>query len=185
MFDIEAQNDLEILPDEELDNVFRSTYNETTGGKSSRLHGRGYLAKRPKLTERMRAEMDEQARATAATKQKNVELEEEVRSLKEKIANEAAERREMEERQDSKLEILREEMRTMVAQNQSSTQQPKPSSKDPTDSGNNQIVGTNKQNVTLLLFQNKRVNGSSTYITSQQLLNLSHPRTRSRAAEDK
>ncbi|KAJ1256550.1 hypothetical protein BS78_K006800 [Paspalum vaginatum] len=46
---------------DEISKAVYSSYNDTTGCKSSRLHGRGYPAKRQTLTERMRVEMDEHA----------------------------------------------------------------------------------------------------------------------------
>ncbi|KAJ1267939.1 hypothetical protein BS78_07G097400 [Paspalum vaginatum] len=89
MIEVEVQRDYQIMSNEEMDNIFQSSYNDTTGCKSSRLHGRGYLAKRQTFTERMRAEMDEHAWARAKTELKNAKLEEEVQMLKEQIWNEA------------------------------------------------------------------------------------------------
>lgn len=179
MCEKEAVSDCLILSNEELDNVFQSTYNETVGCKSSRLHGRGYLAKRPSPTERMRAEMDKQAHATAVTQQKNSELEDEVKKLKEQLANETVEREEMEERQNCAIEKLRAEMKALVAEKmESSTQQPNLSNEDSSDDQNRQTQGTDN-NIVRSLFQNTKPNGSASYITSQQLTRLAKSRARS------
>jgi hypothetical protein len=60
--------------------------------KANRLHGHGYLSRYPTRSQVMDSKFLEQARATAATSKKNIELETQVQLLNEKLASEVAER---------------------------------------------------------------------------------------------
>ena len=87
---------------EEENSIFQSSFKETTCCKANRPYGHGYLS-------------SYQTRAT--TNQKNIELQGEVQVLKEKLANEVAERerilqekiQELQEEEDRKRQLLQEE----------------------------------------------------------------------------
>jgi hypothetical protein len=92
--------------------------------KANRLHGHGYLSRYPTRSQVMDSKFLEQARATAATSKKNIELETQVQLLNEKLASEVAERERivqekmqaLQEEEERKRQLLREEMRKeMVA----------------------------------------------------------------------
>jgi hypothetical protein len=95
-----------ISPEEE-DIIFQSTYKQSTGCKTSKIHGYGYMAKVPTRSQLMATKLEEQARASAAAEQKNIEVQGEVEKLKEKVANLEAEREMIIE--ESKWQIQREE----------------------------------------------------------------------------
>lgn len=80
------------LTREEENAIFQTTFKETTGCKANRLHGHGYLSRYPTRSQVMESKFLEQARATVATNQKNIELESQVQLLNEKLACEVAER---------------------------------------------------------------------------------------------
>jgi predicted nuclease with TOPRIM domain len=106
-------SDTEILSIQEQNDVFQSAYKETTGCKSSKLHGLGYLAKH-----------QTQARASAALHEKNMRLEAEVQKFREQLADAAAENeRKMEERtrqiqeeEEKKREALKETLKAELRQ---------------------------------------------------------------------
>ena len=64
------------------------------------------MSKRPTEIESMKAQLREQARATNTTNQRNIELQDEVDKLHEKLANQEAE---SERRLEEKLQLYREE----------------------------------------------------------------------------
>lgn len=112
------------LTREEENAIFQTTFKETTGCKANRLHGHGYLSRYPTRSQVMESKFLEQARATVATNQKNIELESQVQLLNEKLACEVAERERilqekmqaLQEEEERKRQVLREEMRQeMVA----------------------------------------------------------------------
>ena len=112
------------LTREEENAIFQTTFKETTGCKANRLHGHGYLSRYPTRSQVMESKFLEQARATVATNQKNIELESQVQLLNEKLACEVAERERilqekmqaLQEEEEKKRQVLREEMRQeMVA----------------------------------------------------------------------
>jgi hypothetical protein len=88
---------------------FQSSYKQSTGCKTSTVHGHGYLSKRPTMID--------------AANQKNIELQEEVVRLNEKLANQEAEsERRLEEKlqqfkeeESNKLQALREEFMAALA----------------------------------------------------------------------
>ena len=80
------------LTREEENAIFQTSFKETTRCKANRLHGHGYLSRYPTRSQVMDSKFLEQARATAATNQKNIELENQVQLLNEKLASEVAER---------------------------------------------------------------------------------------------
>ena len=73
------------LAEEEENNIFQSSYRSSTGCKTSKVYGHGYMAKRPTTADRLHAQIDE-------TQRQNVELHDEVRNLRDQLANEHAER---------------------------------------------------------------------------------------------
>jgi hypothetical protein len=79
------------LTREEENAIFQTSFKETTGCKANRLHGHGYLSRYPTRSQMMDSKFLEQARATAATNQKNIELETQVHLLNEELASEVAE----------------------------------------------------------------------------------------------
>ncbi|TVU40649.1 hypothetical protein EJB05_14118, partial [Eragrostis curvula] len=118
----ETEADRLLTPEEE--NIeFQAAYKETTGSKSSRPHGHGYMAKYPTRREMMNAKLQEQARDAAATKQKNIELEGRVKQLQEQLENEATERdrlleehkRQIQEQAEKERNEFKEEMLSLMA----------------------------------------------------------------------
>ena len=94
------------LTREEENAIFQTTFKETTGCKANRLHGHGYLSRYPTRSQVMESKFLEQARATVATNQKNIELESQVQLLNEKLACEVAERERI---LQEKMQALQEE----------------------------------------------------------------------------
>jgi S-adenosylhomocysteine hydrolase len=86
------QDDRYDMTREEENAIFQTSFKETTGCKANRLHGHGFLSRYPTRSEVMDSKFLEQAHATAATNQKNIELEAQVQLLNEKLASEVAER---------------------------------------------------------------------------------------------
>ncbi|RLM51458.1 uncharacterized protein C2845_PMPSC055550 [Panicum miliaceum] len=119
----ECGSERAFLTPEEEDIVFQSTYKQSTGCKTDKLLGHGYMAKFPTRSQLMTAKLEEQARASAAAQQKNIEVQGEVEKLKEKLANLEAERymiieeskrqiqQEEEKKRQAFKEALREELR--------------------------------------------------------------------------
>lgn len=94
------------------------SYKASTGCKTSRKHGHGYLSKNRTTSELLNAQIQEQARATDAANQRNNVLQDKVDKLEEELANEKAERErileeklaQIQEDENKKREALREEI---------------------------------------------------------------------------
>jgi hypothetical protein len=129
MYDKIVDSSTTTPPDENL--IFQITYKETMRCKSSRNFWCGYLAKYPTRSELMKDWLQEQALAAAAATKKNSELQDEVQDLKERPANEVAEREydkeESRRLMEQQLEATRNEMRkeflAMLAQQKETTPQ--------------------------------------------------------------
>lgn len=86
------------------DHVFQAMYKETTGAKSSKVRGHGYLSN-PNKNQLLQERFEEQER--------------EVQRLKEQLAKEAADKQaEMEEFKATIRQELMQEFQTLIAQNQ-------------------------------------------------------------------
>jgi hypothetical protein len=85
------QDDIFVLTREEENAIFQTSFKETTGCKANRLHDHGYLSRYPTRSQVMNSKFLEQACATAATNQKNIELESQVQLLNEKLVSEVVE----------------------------------------------------------------------------------------------
>jgi hypothetical protein len=117
MCEREFQDD-RLLSTEDKNNIFQSTYKNIIGCKSSKLHGHGYLAKYPTRRQLMEAQIKQHTRASAATHQKNIQLESRVQQLEEQLANEAIardkileeNRRQIQEDEEKAGEVLREQL---------------------------------------------------------------------------
>jgi len=94
---------------EQRSNIFQTTYKDTLKCKSSQPRGYGYMAKPPSGSERIRSQLEDQARAQAETQKVNSELSHQVTELQdqlqaerestqERINFERAERENLEER---------------------------------------------------------------------------------------
>ena len=59
-----------VISDLEENIIFQCTYKETIGCKTSTIHDHGYMSTRPTERESMKAQLEEQARATDAANQK-------------------------------------------------------------------------------------------------------------------
>lgn len=112
-----------ILAPEVGNNAYQSSYKESRECKTSALHGLGYLLKRQTHGQQMKAQLEEQARASAIANQKNIRLEAQVERLEEQLANEAAENaRKLEEskkeiqEEEEKREELKESLRADIMQ---------------------------------------------------------------------
>ncbi|XP_037488054.1 uncharacterized protein LOC119366421 [Triticum dicoccoides] len=97
------------LSSEQKNNVFQTAYKDTLECKSSQPRGYGYMAKTSTGSEKFRIQIEEQARATAATQERNSQLSQQVNDLEdqlqaerantqERINLERAEREQLEER---------------------------------------------------------------------------------------
>ncbi|XP_037450068.1 uncharacterized protein KIAA2012-like isoform X1 [Triticum dicoccoides] len=97
------------LSSEQKNNVFQTAYKDTLECKSSQPRGYGYMAKTSTDSEKFRIQIEEQARATAATQERNSQLSQQVNDLEdqlqaerantqERINLERAEREQLEER---------------------------------------------------------------------------------------
>ena len=71
--------------------IFQSSYKEITGCKTTTVHGRGNMSKCPTVMASMKAQLQEQARATKTANQKNIQLQDEVDKLNDKLADQKAE----------------------------------------------------------------------------------------------
>jgi hypothetical protein len=77
-----------VISKEQGRHILRETYNETTGCRSRKGPGHGYLAKYPTRSQLMNERIEEQAYAAAlaaAAQQKNSEMQAEVEKLKEQL----------------------------------------------------------------------------------------------------
>ncbi|KAG0525256.1 hypothetical protein BDA96_06G040500 [Sorghum bicolor] len=84
-----------VISKEQERRILHETYKETTGCKSKKGPGHGYLAKYPTRSQLMNEQIEVQTRASAlaaAAQQKNSEMQAEVDSLKEQLTVQAAER---------------------------------------------------------------------------------------------
>lgn len=95
----------------EENNIFQSSYKEITRCKSSSVHGRGNMPKRPTEMASIEAQLQEQARATETANQKNIQLQDEVDKLNDKLADQKAE---SERILEEKLQQFREEERKKI-----------------------------------------------------------------------
>ncbi|KAI4997048.1 hypothetical protein ZWY2020_052390 [Hordeum vulgare] len=73
------------LSDEQRHNIFQTTYKGTLQCKSSQPRGYGYMAKPSTGSERIRIQIEEQARATAAFQQRNSKLNHQVNDLQDRL----------------------------------------------------------------------------------------------------
>uniref|UniRef100_A0A8I6X7Q4 Uncharacterized protein n=1 Tax=Hordeum vulgare subsp. vulgare TaxID=112509 RepID=A0A8I6X7Q4_HORVV len=73
------------LSDEQRHNIFQTTYKGTLQCKSSQPRGYGYMAKPSTGSERIRIQIEEQARATVAFQQRNSELSHQVNDLQDQL----------------------------------------------------------------------------------------------------
>nr|AWA44677.1 hypothetical protein SO62J10_000005 [Saccharum officinarum] len=94
---IEKRIELEasMISKEQEKHILYETYKKTTGCRSKKGPGHGYLAKYPTQSQLMNERIEEQARASAlaaAAQQKNSEMQAEVENLKEQLTVQAAER---------------------------------------------------------------------------------------------
>ncbi|KAE8786243.1 hypothetical protein D1007_39941 [Hordeum vulgare] len=78
------------LSDEQRHNIFQTTYKGTLQCKSSQPRGYGYMAKPSTRSERIRIQIEEQARATAAFQQRNCKLNHQVNDLQDRLQAERA-----------------------------------------------------------------------------------------------
>uniref|UniRef100_A0A8I6Y344 Uncharacterized protein n=1 Tax=Hordeum vulgare subsp. vulgare TaxID=112509 RepID=A0A8I6Y344_HORVV len=78
------------LSDEQRHNIFQTTYKGTLQCKSSQPRGYGYMAKPSTGSERIRIQIKEQARATAAFQQRNSELSHQINDLQDQLQAERA-----------------------------------------------------------------------------------------------
>jgi hypothetical protein len=96
-----------VISKEQERRILHETYKETTGCKSRRGPGHGYLGKYPTRSQLMNERIEEQARAAAALK-KNSEMQAEVEKLKEQVTVQAAER----ESDKEKIQQLQHQLET-------------------------------------------------------------------------
>ncbi|PUZ46416.1 hypothetical protein GQ55_7G077100 [Panicum hallii var. hallii] len=160
------------------------------------------MAKVPTRSQLMAAKLEEQARASAAAEQKNIEVQGEVEKLKEKVANLEAERemiieeskRQIQQEEEKKIEVfkealreeLRQEMLSMLAeQKKEELQQTNPHNILHLEMANGPAIGDKGRStwasaVNRSLFQTNNMN---TFISPLQL-RASAAKTRSRTRND-
>ncbi|KAG2558076.1 hypothetical protein PVAP13_8NG128501 [Panicum virgatum] len=123
----------------EEDIIFQSTYKESTGCKTSTIYDHVCMSTRPIERASLKAQLEEQARATNVTNQKNRELQEKIENLNDKLENQEAEsERKLEEKlqqfkeEDSrKIQTLRDEfMAALQGSRQTPLAQTAPNSSD-------------------------------------------------------
>ena len=110
-----------MLSNKEESHILRETYKETTGCRSNKGPGHGYMVKYPTRSHLMNERIEEQARAAAlaaAAQQKNNETQAEVEKLKEQLTIQAAEResdkekiQHLEQQPENTSNKIREELR--------------------------------------------------------------------------
>ncbi|KAM3292425.1 hypothetical protein ACQJBY_036313 [Aegilops geniculata] len=83
------------LSSEQKNNIFQTACKDTLKYKSSQPRGYGYMAKPSTGSERFRIQIEEQARATAATQQQSSELSHQVNELQDQLQAERAKTQEM------------------------------------------------------------------------------------------
>ncbi|KAG2561634.1 hypothetical protein PVAP13_8KG169603, partial [Panicum virgatum] len=120
---------------DEASQAVYATYKESTGCKTSTVHGHGYMSTRPTERASMKDQLEEQARATVAANQKNQELQEHIEKLNDKLENQEAEsERKLEEKlqqfkeeESRKIQALRDEFMAALQENtQTTLAQPAP-----------------------------------------------------------
>ena len=134
MCEIESEPNRQMLKTSEENMIFQSSYKETTQIKSSKVHGKGYMAKNRMRRELiMKENIEVLARAKAAAKEKSLAFEVEIVKLKEQCAHEAAEREREKEENRRKMqedlenanialkEELKQEFLSMLAQQKEAT----------------------------------------------------------------
>ena len=134
MCQIESEPNRQMLKTSEENMIFQSSYKETTQIKSSKVHGKGYMAKNRMRRELiMKENIEVLARAEAAAKEKSLAFEVEIVKLKEQCAHEAAEREREKEENRRKMqedlenanialkEELKQEFLSMLAQQKEAT----------------------------------------------------------------
>ncbi|TVU50279.1 hypothetical protein EJB05_01645, partial [Eragrostis curvula] len=190
----ETEADRLLTPEEE--NIeFQAAYKETTGSKSSRPHGHGYMAKYPTRREMMNAKLQEQARDAAAAKEKNIELEGRVKQLQEQLENEATERdrlleehkRQIQEQAEKERNEFKEEMLSLMAKQREELLQqtnqvmniPHEVAETPT-----QVHKTRVSNVNRNIFENNNAIATQKFISSHDLRSAAKGRLRTRNDKD-
>ncbi|XBI82045.1 hypothetical protein VPH35_090823 [Triticum aestivum] len=78
------------LSSEQENNVFQTAYKDTLECKSSQPRGYGYMAKTSTGSEKFRIQIEEQARAIAATQERNSQLSQQVNDLEDQLQAERA-----------------------------------------------------------------------------------------------
>ncbi|TVU11850.1 hypothetical protein EJB05_45459 [Eragrostis curvula] len=186
----ETEADRLLTPEEE--NIeFQAAYKETTGSKSSRPHGHGYMAKYPTRREMMNAKLQEQARDAAAAKQKNIELEGQVKQLQEQLENEATEKdrlleehkRQIQEQAEKERNEFKEEMLSLMAKQREELLQltnqvmniPHEVAETPT-----QVRKTRVSNVNRNIFENNNAIATQKFISLHDLRSAAKGRLRTR-----
>ncbi|XP_039822989.1 uncharacterized protein LOC120685247 [Panicum virgatum] len=118
-----------IISNSEENIIFQATYKESTGCKTSTVHGHGYMSTHPTERASMKAQLEEQARAIVAANQKNQELQEHIEKLNDKLENQEAESerkleeklQEFKEEESRKIQALRDEFMAALQENTKTT----------------------------------------------------------------
>lgn len=100
-----------MISEEQERQILRETYKETTGCKSRKGPGHGYMANYPTRSQLMNERIEQQARfaeIAAAAQKKNSEMQAEVEKLKEQLTVQAAER----ESDKEQIVLLKEELKS-------------------------------------------------------------------------
>ncbi|KAE8787011.1 hypothetical protein D1007_39069 [Hordeum vulgare] len=99
------------LSDEQRHNIFQTTYKGTLHCKSSQPRGYGYMAKPSTGSERIRIQIEEKARATAAFQQRNSELSHQITDLQDQLQAERATTQEIINLERAEREQLEEKLK--------------------------------------------------------------------------
>uniref|UniRef100_N1R528 Uncharacterized protein n=1 Tax=Aegilops tauschii TaxID=37682 RepID=N1R528_AEGTA len=104
------------LSSEQKNNIFQTAYKDTLECKSSQPRGYGYMAKTSTGSERFRIQIEEQARATAATQERNSQLNQQVNELKDQLQDEHANTQERINLERAEREQLEERLKEECAE---------------------------------------------------------------------
>jgi hypothetical protein len=115
--------------------IFQEAYKRTTGSKSSKLHGNGYLARYPSRRQLMTERFEDQARSETTSHMEKEELKATLEKVQEQLQSQVAEREaekeehrlqmeELQKAREADKEQLRQEFMSMLeAQRQATSLQ--------------------------------------------------------------
>jgi uncharacterized protein (DUF3084 family) len=101
---------------EEENSVFQVNYSKTLGIKSYKTHGRGYMEKYPTRRALLKQREEDATHAELDAQEERLQHQEEVRELKESLANVISAREKDKEESKKLMDDMREEFRQLLQQ---------------------------------------------------------------------